>query len=121
LKHGTKKSVCDRKRVCPSCDAFIEPNGKHECGKNLCETCKALKEKQHFCYMQPLKNVLPSGVGVLFVFYDFETTKDTQYSDTAWLHVPNLVCIQYFCSRCESSDNVDENYTQYGNRKHSFW
>jgi hypothetical protein len=70
--------------------------------------------------MQPLKNVLPSGDGVMFVFYDFETTQDTQYSDTDRLHVPNLVCIQQFCSRCESSD-VDENCTQCGKRKHSFW
>jgi hypothetical protein len=71
--------------------------------------------------MQPLKNVLPSGDGILFVFYDFDTTQDTQYSDTAWLHIPNLVCIQQLCSRCESSDNVDENCTQCGKRKYSFW
>jgi hypothetical protein len=71
--------------------------------------------------MQPLKNVLTSGDGVLFVFYDFEKTQDTQYSDTARLHVPNLVCIQQCCSRCESSDNVDENFTQCGKGKHSFW
>jgi hypothetical protein len=71
--------------------------------------------------MQPLKNVLPSGDGVLFVFYDFEKTQDKQYSDTARLHVPNLVRLQQFCSRCESSDNVDENCTQCGTRKHSFW
>jgi hypothetical protein len=55
------------------------------------------------------------------VFYDFETTQDTQYSDTARLHVPNLLCIQQFCSRCESSDSVYGNCTQCGRRKHSFW
>jgi hypothetical protein len=71
--------------------------------------------------MQALTNVLPSGDGVLFVFYDFETTQDTQYSETARLHFPNLVCLQQFCSRCESSENVDENCTQCGKRKHSFW
>jgi hypothetical protein len=49
--------------------------------------------------MQPLKNVLPSGDEVMIVFYDFETTQDTQYSDAAGLHVPNLVCIQHICSR----------------------
>jgi hypothetical protein len=70
--------------------------------------------------MQPLKNVLPSGDGVLFVFYDFETTQDTQYSNTAWLLVPDLVCLEQFCSR-EGSDNVDGNCTQCGKRKHSFW
>jgi hypothetical protein len=65
LKHGNKKSVCDSKRVGPSCDAFIEPYRKHECGKHFCKTCNAFKETQHHCYMQPLKNVLPSGDGIL--------------------------------------------------------
>jgi hypothetical protein len=120
LKDGNKKGVCDRQLVCPSRDALIELNRIHECGKHFCKTCKALKEKQHLCYMQPLKNVLPSGDAVLFVFFDFETTQDTQYSHTARLHVPNLVCLQQFCSRCDSSDNVDENCTLRGTRKHSF-
>jgi DNA-directed RNA polymerase subunit M/transcription elongation factor TFIIS len=121
MKRGTKKNVCDRKRVCPSCNEFIKPYRNHECGKRYCETCKAYKEKQHLCYMQPLKNVLPSGDGVMFVFFDFETTQVTQYSDTARLRVPNLVCEQQFSSLCESSSNVDKNCTQCGTRKHSFW
>jgi hypothetical protein len=120
LKLGNKKSVCERKRFCQSCDEFIDPSRKQECGKYYCETCKAYKERQHFCYMQPLKNVPPSGDGVLYVFYDFETTQITQYSNTAWLHVSNLVCIQQFCSRFESSDNVHEDCKQCGKRKHSF-
>jgi hypothetical protein len=61
--------------------------------------------------MQPLKNVVPSSDGELHVFYDFETTQNTQYSNTAWLHVPKLVCVRKFCSRCESSDNIDKDYT----------
>jgi hypothetical protein len=120
LKRGNKKSVCERKRRCQSCDEFIIPSRKHECGKRFCETCKAVKER-HFCYMQPLETVLPSVDGVLYVFYGFETTQNTRYSNTAWLHVPKLVCIQQFCSRCESSDNVDEDCTRCGKRKHSFW
>jgi hypothetical protein len=71
LKQGNGKSVCERKRRCQSCDEFIIPHRKHERGKHFCETCKAVKERQHYCYMQPLKNVLPSGDGVLHVFYDF--------------------------------------------------
>jgi hypothetical protein len=71
--------------------------------------------------MQPLKNVLPSSDGVLCVFYDFGTTQNTPYSDTAKLHFPNLVCIQQFCSRCESSNDVDQVCTQCGKSKHAFW
>jgi hypothetical protein len=54
LKQGNRKSVCDCKRCCQSCDEFIIPSRKHECGKHFCETCKAVKERQNFCYMQPL-------------------------------------------------------------------
>jgi hypothetical protein len=71
--------------------------------------------------MQSLKNVLPSGDRLLYVFYDFETTQTTRYSSTARLHVPNLVCIQQFCSRCESSDDINQDCTQCGKRKHGFW
>jgi hypothetical protein len=71
--------------------------------------------------MQPLKNVLPSGDRVLYIFYDFETTQNTRYCKTASLRVPNLDCIQQFCSRCESSDNVDQDCRECGKRTHSLW
>jgi hypothetical protein len=121
MKQGNKKCVRERNRVCRSCDEFINPSRKHECGKQFCETCKAIKERGHFCYMQPLKNVLPSSDRVLYVFYDFQTTQNTRHSDTPKLQVPNLVCIQHFCSRCDISDEVDQDCTQSGKRKHVFW
>jgi len=47
--------------------------------------------------MRPLKDVLPdTSDKVLYVFYDFETTQNTKYSDTATLHVPDFVCVQQF-------------------------
>ena len=58
--------------------------------------------------MQPLKNVLPSSDGVLYVFYDFETTQNTRYSETAKEHVPYLACIQQFCSRFEGIDECEQ-------------
>ena len=52
--------------------------------------------------MRPLKDVLPANTDkVLNVFYDFETTQNKRYSDTAKAHVPKLVCVQQFCARCE--------------------
>jgi hypothetical protein len=69
--------------------------------------------------MQPLKETLPSDDGVLFVFYDFETTQNTRYSDNATLHLPILVCLQQFCSQCE--DVEDGDCQRCGVRKHSFW
>ena len=50
----------------------------------------------HFCFMQPLKNELPRSDDVLFVFYDFETTKDTKFSENATQHIPILVLFSSF-------------------------
>ena len=75
----------------------------------------------HLRYMATLKNEIRRSDNVLFVFYDFETTQDTKVSDSATLQVPNLVCVQQFCTQCEISADVDEDCERCGKRKHSFW
>jgi hypothetical protein len=42
-------------------------------------------------------------------------------SDTATVHVPNLVCVQQFCMRCESEPDIDKDCAQCGKLKHPFW
>jgi len=70
------------------------------------------------CYRIPLKDALPSAsANVLYVFYDFEMTQNTEYTTEAKLHVTNLVCVQQFCSRCEDVEDC----FRCGKRKHSFW
>ena len=71
--------------------------------------------------MAPLVNKLPKSENVLFVFYDLETTQDTRVSDSATQHVPNLVCLLQFCSRCEMQANIDTDCERCGRRRHSFW
>ena len=57
--------------------------------------------------MRPLKDAFhPAGDKVLYVFYDFETSQITDNADEAKLHVPNLVCVQQFCSRCEDAEDA---------------
>jgi len=71
--------------------------------------------------MRPLKNMLTDASDkVLYVFYDFETTQTTKYSDKATLHVPELVCVQQFCSQCEDAEDCGE-CVRCGQRKHLFW
>jgi hypothetical protein len=71
--------------------------------------------------MQPLKNELPRSDNVLFVFYDFETTQDTKFSENATEHVPNLVCVQQFCSVCEMQDDIDIDCERCGEKRYSFF
>ena len=53
-----------------------------------------------------LKDVLIANANnVLYIIYDFETTQNKTYSDTAKEHVPNLVCVQQFCARCEEIED----------------
>ena len=113
------KSVCEKKRNCNICKTLIGVN--HECFKSYCRTCQKNCEVGHKCYMAVLSSKLPSSSKVLYVFYDLETTQDTPYSDNAFLHVPNLVCAQQFCSACISVDDVNTPCNACGVRKWAFW
>ena len=110
-KHKTNKlkgtTVCAQKRNCAKCDGPLDDRRKHECFKSFCRNCQKNREFGHLCYMAPLANKLPKSDNVMFVFYDFETTQDTRISDSTTLHVPNLVCLQQFCSQCEMQADID--------------
>ena len=41
--------------------------------------------------------------------------------DSATEHVPNLVCVQHYCSQCETCVDIDEDYECCRKRKHSFF
>jgi hypothetical protein len=57
--------------------------------------------------MKPSKNELKRSDDVLFVFYGFETTQETKFSDIANVRIPMLVCLQQFCTTCEMQDGID--------------
>jgi hypothetical protein len=46
-----------------------------------------------------------------FLFYatvkERIATQDTKFSENATEHIPNLVCVQQFCSVCEMQDEID--------------
>jgi len=78
---------------------------KHECSKQFCEICKQNRQVGHLSYVRPLKDVLPTNADkVLYVFYDFVTTQNKRYSDTAKANETKLICVQQFCARCEEAE-----------------
>jgi len=114
------KTVCEQKNCCGKCGAFITEK-KHDYNKRWCDNCGVNKEIGHLCFMRPLLNKLPASDKVIFVFYGFETTQDTKYSDSDTVHVPNLVCLQQFCSKCENIQDINIDCEQCVRRKHKFW
>jgi len=71
--------------------------------------------------MRPLVVELPRNDNVLFVFYDFKSTQDTRLSESSTVHIPNLVCIQHFCTVCENDPDIDAACVRCGKRKLAFW
>jgi hypothetical protein len=110
------KTVCEKKRNCSNCGTTLTSK-KHECYKFYCKNCMNNEQIVHLCYMRPLVNELTRSDNVRFVFYDFETTQNTRYSDSATEHVPFLVCVQQFCKVCETLDYTDDNSERCGKRK----
>ena len=94
--------------------------GNHECNKRYCDNSTENKKIGHMCYMRPLKDALsPASDKVLYAFYDFVTTQNSEYTAEAKLHVPNIVCVQQFCARCEDVEEGD--CVRCCKRKHSLW
>jgi G:T-mismatch repair DNA endonuclease (very short patch repair protein) len=120
-KNIGKKTICERKRVCANCALPLNSDG-HECYKTFCKNCNKYEMSGHFCYMHSLSPKIPSNKKVMFIFYDIECTQFTRIGDTnAFLHEPNLLCLEQFCSVCESDTYMSIPCPQCGERKHSFW
>ena len=63
-----------------------------------------------------------TGKAVRVFFFDTECTQDLERHDGSFVHVPNLICVQQMCSKCEvvvGDINVD--CEQCGKRTHVFW
>ena len=119
---SNKKSICERKICCGTCGVLTRDVTHHDCSKPHCKTCKQNRVTGHLCFMRPLNDVLSANAdNVLYVFYDFESTQNKKYSDKAKEHVPNLVCVQQFCARCDIMDDVSINCERCGRRRHSLW
>jgi hypothetical protein len=96
------KVICERRRVCSTCDDGISPKVKHECLKKFCANCKKHRETGHLCFMKQLVNNLPRSDNVLFVFYDFETTQEKKSMNS----LQNISQIWFACNNSVRNERM---------------
>ena len=94
---------------------------KREFNKRFCVTCNENKQVCHLRFMRQIVNVPTSSEHVLNLFYDFETTQDTERYDMSKEFVPNRVCFQNFSSKRGNISHVQQDCIQCGKHIHSFW
>ena len=46
--------------------------------------------------------------------------QDTRLTDSSTVHIPNLVCIQHFCTVCEKEPDIDVDCVRCGRRTNAF-
>jgi hypothetical protein len=113
------KLVCQWTQVCRNCNFLVTLDSKHEYFKKFCNYCLYMQPFSHFCYVAPLK---PSKLSdrFMYVFFHTECTQDLEKLDGSFEHVPNLICAQQMCSKCQTVDdlNIDLNS---GKRSQVFW
>ena len=57
----------------------------------------------------------------MYVFFDTECTQDLARNDGSFGHIPNLICAQQMCSKCQAMDDMKIDCDQCGKRTHVFW
>jgi hypothetical protein len=111
--------VCQWRQVCRTCNFTVSADSKHECFKKFCTYCNKKQLSGHFCYVVPLK---PSRLTdkFMYVFFDMEWTQDLAKCVGSFEHIPNLICTQQMCSKCEAVDDMSVDCEQCGKRTHIF-
>ena len=88
-----------------NCNFLVTSDNKHECFKRFCSKCNKLQPSGHLFYVAPLK---PSKLAnrFLYVFFDTECTQDLERCDGSFENIPNLICAQQLCTKCEAADDL---------------
>jgi len=56
----------------------------------------------------------------IYVFIDTEGTYDFEKHDGSFEHIPNLICAQQMCSKCEAVEDFSVDCKQCSKRTHLF-
>jgi len=74
IRHTPKQRTVCKSKLCFGTCGVIATRVNHELNNRFCQNSNKNKEAGNLGFMRPLKDVLPTGDRVLYVFYDFENT-----------------------------------------------
>jgi hypothetical protein len=57
----------------------------------------------------------------MYVFFDTECTQDLERHEGSFEHIPNRICAQQMCSKCETITDMIVDCEQCDKRVHVFW
>src|SRR5438093_12952307 len=89
----TKNTTCSKVKRCQDCKALVDMKWRqrksrknHNCGEKYCSICKDYFVSAHLCYMTKPKEQVNSKYEtkdkpLMYLFYDFEATQETEVSD----------------------------------------
>jgi hypothetical protein len=104
--------VCHWRQGCRNCSYLVTSDFKHECLKKFCDFYKKKQPSGHLCCVAQLK---PNNLSnqYLYVFFDTECTQDLENRDGSLEHVPNFICAQQMCCKCEAMVDVNVDCDQW--------
>ena len=114
------KLVCQWRQVCRNCSYLATGYSKHECNKTFCTNCNKKQPSGHFFYVTPLTDSKLSDK-YMYVIFDTECTQYLARDDGSFGHIPNLICAQQMCSKCQAMDDMEIDCDQCGKCTHVFW
>lgn len=117
------KCICSKLKKCPTCFlTYTVGKSRHICNTVYCETCREYLNRDHKCYVQSYVTKRKDDQSYLFVYYDFECTQDTFFSDytNKFIHLPNLCVINLVCTACKTDSDIENACNICGVREHIF-
>ena len=107
--------ICGRKRRCTGCGAIYDARASHRCHHRVCAACSEYVDRDHVCYVRPLRRSKHEDACTTYVFFDFESVELA-----GGYHRPNLCVANVVCTRCMHIPITEHGACECGRRQERF-
>ena len=111
------KLVCQWRQVCQICSFLVKANSKMNVLRNF---ALIVTKSNHQAIFAAWFHWSIARCQQVFVRFP-QCTQDLVKCDGSFEHVPNLICVQQACSKCEVVDDLIVDLNSIGKRTHMFW